>query len=535
MNDNKAPGAPEPSALARAEEESARSKSIQAEWTRQVNLVRKQEFAYLRSVLKREGGDASERTLAGMPLRTPTAGKVRGDTLKKIDEIEAQLDLLWMSSRGKRSVSGFGGHSVFAGSSLASGVPAFTTAPLSQALVDSTGVITQVMHHAELPSAVLLLPEVDAPVAPPTASLSPTAPAEPAPEQPNLAAGPSATAPVDAALSRAATLFARADYDRAAQQLLRALRDPGGRALQLRRVLALLEIYRATGNQAQFDWSVLEYFDYWDGGTPQWHTSPGSHPKTGKASLDAPGHTTHFPASSLDDLRLWRCPSVLNSAAARTLQAHWRAGGHCGVDWTSLSTLDAAASAEVVACFTQSQGAPSQLTFVDTPNLLYVLAQATPQGQPEVARSLWALRFCLLGLMQMRAAFDAAATDFCLTYLETAPVWKTSEIPFVGDARVSDPAPHPAPKDTSWHLAGHVVGATGLGLAELAARTRLGRLAIDCSALVRMDEDAITQLRQWLQSAKRVQADVHLQDVGVLVGAAWASAGIDALAQVHLR
>jgi ABC-type transporter Mla MlaB component len=208
------------------------------------------------------------------------------------------------------------------------------------------------------------------------------------------------------------------------------------------------------------------------------------------------------------------------------------------VDWTSLSTLDAAASAELVACFTQSQGAPSQLVFVDTPNLLYVLAQATPQGQPQVARSLWELRFCLLSLMQMRAAFDAAATDFCLTYLESAPVWKTSAIRFVGDALVPGKAPSAVPKNTPWQLSGHVLGATGLGLAELAERSTQpasARIAIDCSALVRMDADAIAQLQRWLQSARLVQADVHLQDVGVLVGAAWASAGIEALAQVHLR
>ena len=56
-----------------------------------------------------------------------------------------------------------------------------------------------------------------------------------------------------------------------------------------------------------------------------------------------------------------------------------------------------------------------------------------------------------------------------------------------------------------------------------------------CAALVRMDAEAIAQLLTWLRSASETKADVHLQGVGVLVGAAWAAAGIDALAQVHLR
>jgi hypothetical protein len=50
-----------------------------------------------------------------------------------------------------------------------------------------------------------------------------------------------------------------------------------------------------------------------------------------------------------------------------------------------------------------------------------------------------------------------------------------------------------------------------------------------------MDADAIAQLLQWLGSAQEKMADVHLQDVGLLVGVTWAGAGIDALAQVHLR
>ena len=525
MSDFNPPRGPDASAAALAEDHGAPSLPVRSEWMRQVHLVRKQEFAYLRSVLKREGGDASERTLAGMPMRAATAGKARGDTLKKIDQIEAQLDLLWLASRGRRSVSEFSDLSGLAGASLLSETPGLATVSLLSALPATSGVLTQVMHHAEMPSSVLLTPALDSDFAPPA----------PAPVASILATSPKKLGLYDAALSTAATLFASADYDRAAQHLLRALRDPGERAVQLQRRLGLLDIYRATGNQAQFDWSVLEYFDYWEGGTPQWHTASVARVNTGKTSPGAPPEDTRFAASALDDARVWRCPSVLNASAARKLRAHWLANRHFGVDWTSLSTLDAAASAELVACFTQAQGAPSQLIFVDTPNLLHVLQQATPQGQPQVARGLWELRFCLLGLMQMRAAFDAAATDFCLTYIESAPEWKASEIHFIGDTLVPEPARSQTPKDTPWHLSGQVLGATGLGLPELPAHPKPQRITVACAALVRMDADAIAQLRQWLGSAQEKMADVHLQNVALLVGVAWGSAGIDALAQVHLR
>lgn len=530
MSQSKAPQASDPGAAEIAEAVNARSKSIQAEWTRQVNLVRKQEFAYLRSVIKRDGGDASQLALAGTPVRALKTEKVRGETLKKIDEIEAQLELLWQASRGKRSNAEFASASDLAQAFLLSDPPGETTDSLLTALTATTGVLTQTLHHAEMPNSVLLAPTMESPSAT-SVEPRPSWDRTPVPKEPIFN---------DAALSAAATLFARADYALATQLLQRStLHGMGGRAAQLQRLLALLEIYRATGQQSAFDSLVLEHFDYWGGCTPQWSATPrvrGGTGQTHQPPADPDG--SRFYASSGDDAQLWRCPAVLNTAAVRTLRAHWQAHGHCGVDWSALNTLDAAASAELIACFTQAQGAPKQLIFVDTSNLLQVLAQATPQGQPQVARSLWDLRFCLLTLMQMHTAFDAAATDFCLTYIEPAPVWKASEIQFIGDA------PRPAPqtantattsKSKPWSLQGHVLGASGLGLPELPAQPAPQRITVACAALVRMDADAIAQLLQWLRRAKAQKADVHLQDVGVLVGAAWAAAGVDALAQVHLR
>lgn len=516
------------SVAALADDDGFASNPVRAEWMRQVHLVRKQEFSYLRGVLKREGGEASERTLAGMPVRAPTSGKVRSDTLKKIDDIEAQLDLLWLPSRGKSSHAEPVSQSGTATTLTLSQMPGLTSAQISSALHAAPGVRTQILHHAEMPSSVLLTQTLDQITAPAPVPVPTTEP------RPNLAAVPSVQTLTgkDAVLSSVAALFASADYDLAAQHLLRALSAQDERAVQVQRLLALLEIYRATGNQAQFDWSVLEYFDYWDGGTPQWNASPFAHPSAGKASPQVHSQVTGFANSSLDDARVWRCPSVLHIGAARKLRAHWLANRHCGLDWTSLSMFEADASAELVACFTQAQGAPSQLIFIDTPNLLYVLEQATPQGQPGVQRSLWDLRFCMLGLMNMRAAFDAAATDYCLTYIEQSPAWKGSPIHFIGDALVPVPTRGDGLKGTPWHLSGHVTGQMGLALPEPAAAQRV---TIACAALVRMDAHATALLLQWLRKASAKNVDVHLQDVGLLVGVAWAAAGIDAFAQVHLR
>lgn len=530
------------------------------EWMRQVHLVRKQEFAYLRSVQKRETGAAFEPTLAGLPARASAAVQVRGDTLKKIDEIEAQLDLLWVASRGKRTDSVFPFGSAFAAEGLGSEGAARGSAETASTLQAAPGVLTQMMHHTEMPSSVLLVATMDDVPAPltqftamapavdgpgPATALAP----KPGRKQPAM---PLDKAPqyADTVLQTAATLFACAEYDLAAQHLLRVLRGKPARGVQaLQRLLALLEIYRATGNQAQFDWSVLEYFDYWDGRTPQW-TSPADAPLASQQVRQSPRVRDANPAASRQDAaRAWRCPSVLDRAAAQALGTHWQSQRDCSIDWTSLSVVQADAAKALTALLMSPQGAPDQVVFQDTPNLLYVLEHATPQGQAHTERSLWDLRFCMLQLMRMRAAFDAATTDFCLTYIEAPPQWQEATVRFVDAAVVAHAPVHtPAAGATPWQLHGHVEGASGLQLPELTELPEIPEppletgsgswpphISIACATLVRMDPQACTQLLQWLQRAHAQKATLHLRDVSLLVGAGWAAAGVDRYAQVHLR
>ncbi|MFM6992951.1 MAG: hypothetical protein ACKOWD_17110 [Rhodoferax sp.] len=498
--------------------------AARTEWMRQVNLVRKQEFAYLRSVQKRQTGEVTEPTLAGLPARLPREGKVRGDTLKKIDEIEAQLDLLWVASRSKRA------ESVVAASTGPS--DAGTPTQFSTSFLASPGVLTQMMHHSEMPASVLLVPSLDDQTEQPTLVAVPQAPAEHSAVAPGLQPLPTDAVPSDDVLTKAAALFAEAEYELAAQHLARSLRGSEGRSdLARRRLLALLDIYRATGNQAQFDWSVLEYFDFWDGHTPQWkgvYTAAVESPdlrhsaiKPLRADSAEPSHGT----------RLWRCPSILSRSAADELQAHWTQGGHCTIDWTSLSAINADAAARLLAVFHPAQASPEQLVFVDTPNLLYVLEQATPIGTSEVDRSLWLLRFCMLGMMGMRAAFDTACTDFCLTYIEPAPVWQPGTIQFVVDTLAAPPVAPTATGKSPWFLHGHVLGETGLGLPDPLP----GRMNVDCTTLVRMDASATALLLQWLRQANSQGSEVHFSDVGLLIDAFWSTAGVGAFARLHLR
>lgn len=498
--------------------------AARTEWMRQVNLVRKQEFAYLRSVQKRQAGNVAEPTLAGLPARLPREGKVRGDTLKKIDEIEAQLDLLWVASHSKRV------DPLQIDSKELSGAGA--TTQFSTSFLESPGVLTQMMHHSEMPASVLLVQSLDDPTEQATRAAVHDVAAEGSTATQALQFTATAAEPPDEVLTKAAELFAAAEYELAVQHLTRSLRGNELRSAKaLRRLLALLEIYRATGNQAQFDWSVLEYFDFWDSRTPQWQrpstsVHQASETRTTQATLQRPDtarqtHTSLF----------WRCPSVLTRSAADDLHEHWSQGGHCTIDWTSLSAIDTDAASQLTALFNTERGAPEQLIFIDTPNLLYVLEQSTPIGTSEVDRRLWLLRFCMLGLMGMRATFDTACTDYCLTYIEPAPAWQPSRIQFVGDMQGTAHVAAASGANTPWSLHGHVLGETGLGLQQPVDSS----INVDCATLVRMDASATALLIQWLRQAAARGTQVQFNDVGLLVGAAWHAAGVDAFAQMHLR
>ena len=521
-------------ASAEAEEEDRRLQvPARSEWMRQVHQIRKQEFAYLRSVQQREASAGGGDTLAGFQAVLPSLGTVREDTIKKIDEIEARLNLLWVSSSPKRQAMPEQASADPKNESQASNPPVHLSGQ-----GNAFGTFTQVMYDEEMPSSVLLVNSVDS--LPPQVNLSYTA-TQAASAKPALAPTPLPTAPLqaDGVLATVGVLFAHGENDLAAQHLLRAVRSSGQSKAQARRwLLALLEIYRATGNQAQFDWSVLEYFDYWDGITPQWRNASTGDSPPRKPVLSTAAQPASFATSGMDQVAVWRCPSTLDRRAARDLKAHWRSSRHCALDWTSLSAIESEAAEDLSAFFNAVDQGPTQLVFFDTPNLLYVLEQATPQGQAQVARSLWDLRFCFLKLMHMQAAFDAATADFCLTYIEDAPVWQPGRARFDSDAlagSASASSVDTSASDSPWRLHGQVLGVQGVALPGPALGAQQKIISVACAALVRMDDAATLQLVQWARAAVQGGAKVHFVDVSLLVAAAWEAAGLNAHAQVYLR
>jgi ABC-type transporter Mla MlaB component len=218
--------------------------------------------------------------------------------------------------------------------------------------------------------------------------------------------------------------------------------------------------------------------------------------------------------------------------AARGLIDHWRTHQHCEIDWQALVSIQAQAAELLAEELSAPAGEPLRLIFWGADHLLSGLAQATPQGQSQVPRGLWALRFCLLARMHLAAAYDKAATDFCLTYIAPAPPWWLSSLPFESDLQAPITADR-ARDSLEWQLQGHIVGVQGLDLPDLSGTLISQPVSINCAALLRMDPTAMAQWVRWLRSAKAKKVEIHLQNVGVLVGVAWVRAGVDHFGEIH--
>ncbi len=513
-------------------ESGALPKAVRAERRRQLQQIRQQELAYLRSLHDGTAANGSERPLEGFEAVAPPSHLVPLDTLKKIDEIEARMDQRWVDVNAKTRPAA-ATPSATLPAALQEAVAAVETASSQRA---------RNLQTARIPPPAATQPVESSSLTTPWKSLQ--GPARDAGHEEITPPRPLADLMGDPVLTAAASDFAGGRTDEARQGLLVALRaSPQRSAKVLCWLLALIETYRTSGNRAEFDGAVLEYFDYWDGATPTWHDWT--------ASADeqiAPGSTNahHAPVelfapSVLDQMSVWRCPALLDAAAAHALIAHWQSVKQCAVDWYALNAIDATAAQQLSAALGPDMPAPAHVLFFDTPTLLSVLQQATPQGEAQCPRSLWHLRLAMLQLMHMRDAFDQAVSDYCMTFIEPAPIWQAGQARFDGDAGAwanhsgLQGAGPKQPHQPVLQLQGQLVGAQALGLPAKPGGSPGSVLPIACRRLVRMDPDSTGALVNWVSRAQAQSIEVCFKGVSLLVAAYWHHRGLHANAQVELR
>jgi len=574
---------------AQADRNEAMSKQLLKEMIerkRRNDFVRKREFDMLRKMRKREAMVGVGQDPGGRPSffqsSMPSRPDDRASTLKKIDEIEAQMSMQWWKTKNG-SIQGNS-----AQGPLGARKPVVTqTSMLDNALPTAykatapIGLESAAQKAAPPMSVQDLMPtQPDALRTVPAAASAPTQPASLPAARPHAIGGlagvggnydggtsgfsPSKLTAVevdeagvhDAELEEAAIRFANGD-DAGAEAGLLEIVGPGGiRAEHTETWLALFDLYRATGQQDKFETAAIQFVERFDRSAPQWFSLPDM-----VKMLSAPsGKASNGPAAD------WVCPSVLGIQTVAALKAAtakapmpWR------LDWRNLKTIELAALDPLTWVFNTWATQPVQLGFMGDAQLMKVLQGATPSGSRDTAQSWWQLRLEALRVMRRPDDFELAALDFCVTYEVSPPAWAAARCKYkpldakggqmsqaiIGEVfrdsmhsgmsvlegdTVIDGQSSVMNQLASVDLSGQIQGDAMDVLEKLDAKLMgADTMLISCAKLIRVDFSAAGTLLNWVSAREAENRSIQFSDVNRLVVAFFNVIGITEHARVLAR
>jgi ABC-type transporter Mla MlaB component len=561
---------------------------------RQNDFIRKREFDQLRK-LRSRGVSA----VAGMGRPSVFQSSMATDpdgravTLKKIDEIEAQMSKQWW--KGKQDAAA-GQGAGFPVAQTPETVPAQAMAPTVPAslatvesLLSNSSADPQALSTASASEAAeFLATEMgDGMELPP--------PPSPKPERPraNLGVGPTMGAlaqsydgaevgfstsklfaidvedmATDPELEEAAIRFANGDDEGAESGLLDALRN-GGVSVEVASswAAALLDLYRATGNRARFDQAVQEFSYCFETLTPQWSVL-GEEPGPLLASVvpEVPPVAAAAAPSALARKyaagAIWCSPATLNAVAMEDLRdamasnpTPWH------LDWSELTRIDADAMPLMAGLFGSLCSEPVSLRFSGADRLVDTLRTMMPSGDRSISPDWWAMRLDALRTLKLLDDFELAALDYCVTYEVSPPPWQEARCEYENVEALdapSEPAPIRVEAASGWgsgfsqmatvpisldsanaitlDLKGEVLGDATQALAGFDTTAHTGEgIVVSCRGLIRVDFSAAGSILNWVAMRQAEGCHIQFRDVHRLVAAFFNVIGINEHARVVPR
>lgn len=551
---------------------------------RRNDFVRKREFDMLRKMRKREamvGQDPGARP-SFFQSSMPSKPDDRAKTLKKIDEIEAQMSMQWWKTKqGSASAMSSSDSAISSNFPSSGSVPGATAKPLVprrpqtpspslddsaqrlpagygptepvglQALSDTPG-IANPLALAQLPPAAIKYAK--------PLSLGGLAGASyeggtSGFTQTNMMAMDVMEIAHDAELEEASIRFANGDDGGAEAGLLEMLAPGGSRAGQSETWMALFDLYRATDQQEKFESAAIKYVQKFDRSAPQWFSLPDM-----VKAMAIPAVTVVSSGSVAD----WICPSSVGIQTVAALKAAlvkapmpWR------LDWSNLKTIEPLAIEALSKVFADWSAQPVQLRFTGDSLLQQVLQRGTPSGQRDTLQSWWQLRMEALRVTHRPDEFELVALDFCVTYEVSPPSWETARCDYksldnqglaasghtiIGEASSDSVSSSLYPHDGDTHidaltaqvanlmsieLSGQIEGDAVATLEQLEAKL-MGAdiMIISCSKLIRVDFSAAGTLLNWVSARQSEGRAVQFSEVNRLVAAFFNVIGITEHAKV---
>jgi hypothetical protein len=440
---------------------------------RRNDFVRKREFDMLRKMRRSEvlsGQDPGLRP-SFFQSSMPSKPDDRATTLKKIDEIEAQMSMQWWKTKHGGNSQQPGGNSGFpvsshmtpdalrAGAGAApaatsysrtapqelNGVapPATAGAPLMQSVLPdaTTQSLGLVPQQPQQPQPAAQQPQPQQPAAVPPRPFAPAAGAlgnrqPPAPAAPDSVPGPSGPPSSifsqskqyaiqveefahDPELEEASIRFANGDDDGAEAGLMDVLGPQGSRVNHDETWLTLFDLYRATGRHERFDSAAIDFASRFGRSAPQWFSMPEIVGRMNQPAANAPP-----PGQPVAD---WNCPANFGTQTLAALNAAMvKAKQPYKLNWAKLTTIADPAVEPLAKLFTQWAGQNVQLRFIGAEALEKVLREQTPSSDRSVNPGWWKLRMEVLRVMHRPDEFELVALDYCVTYEVSPPSWDSA-------------------------------------------------------------------------------------------------------------
>ena len=545
---------------------------------RRNDFVRKREFDMLRKLRKLEGLAEATPDPGSRPsfFQSSMTSRVddRAVTLKKIDEIEAQMSMQWWKTKN---------HTASAAGLKTEPAPLYSPQEeAEQALPDN---MLPLAYQPTMPAGAMdsVNPADVSGPAPLLGDLLEGFP--PSPSRPARAALPeieksqetsaldlmssmvSELMPMngreaivhDAELEEAAILFANGDDAGAEAGLLEILAPGALRANHVYTWLTLFDLYRATGAQDKFEAAAVEFAECFNRSAPQWFSLP----EMVKALVQPVDESAQEDATAD-----WICPSalgmqsvgVLNAAMARSAMP-WR------LDWSNLKKIEDAALLPLHKVFSNWAAQPVQLRFMGDEKLQEVLLKATPSGERGTDQGWWLLRMEVLRVIHRPDDFELTALDFCITYEVSPPAWEiarcdyksldeygdamgratiigapTSESVYASrlqlepDSMLDFRSTSPPIRFLSVDLSGQIQGDAVAVLDRLeASLVGADKMQICCGKLIRVDFSAAGMLLNWVAARQSENRIVEFSEVNRLVAAFFNVIGIIEYAKVVAR
>jgi len=584
------------------ERESSYSKQMLKEMIerkRRNDFVRKREFDMLRKMRRSEvmaGQDPAARP-SFFQSSMPSKPDDRATTLKKIDEIEAQMSMQWWKTKHADASTRTGGassqfpvstHMPPDAVSRPVGSPtlkstAYTRtepqpltpkdaekAPLEfEPMLDMVTPAGLAPAAPPVPQAAAAAPAHAAVPAPPRTELPPMPPSGP-PSEPGSASSaftPSKLFAIDVdefahdpELEEASIRFANGDDAGAEAGLLEVLSPSGPRVNHDETWLTLFDLYRAMGRQDRFETAAIDFASRFGRSAPQWFSMPEV---VGRMSSPAAPTAAPSGQATAD----WTCPAIFGTQTLAAMNAAlakapppWR------LSWTKLTSIAESAVEPLTKTFTQWASQPVQLRFIGADIFEKVLKEATPSGDRGVNPAWWKLRMEVLRVMHRPDEFELVALDYCVTYEVSPPSWDSARCEYkslqadgslasghtiigeafrdslasgmttgYGDTQLPSMNSQMSNVATV-ELAGQILGDATEALDTLEAKLAgADVMVISCSRLIRIDFSAAGTLLNWVTARQAEGRQVQFVEVHRLVAAFFNVIGISEHARVIPR